>query len=155
MPAHQIVVSLPRNILLNNYDTLLYVTFLHLRYSTIPIMSLSRRIKYSSPSILTSVPAYFANKHLLSNLHLKCCTFAVVQHLAGADRQHFALLRLLFRCIRQHNAAFGDGLLAQCFNDYAITQRLNLDAHCWHVNSSVFFIVRSEGKCCSFLALYV
>src|SRR6202165_1213851 len=29
-------------------------------YSTIPIMSLSRRIKYSSPSILISVPAYLA-----------------------------------------------------------------------------------------------
>ncbi len=53
---HTLFQGLPR--LLIKLQSFCHVIYSY--YSTIPIMSLSRRIKYSSPSCFTSVPAYFA-----------------------------------------------------------------------------------------------
>src|SRR5579863_542917 len=49
-------------------------------------------------------------EHLLPNTHFERGAFAIVQYLAGANRQDFTLLRLLLGCIRQHDPALGDGL---------------------------------------------
>src|SRR5215831_943525 len=64
----------------------------------------------------------------VSGLHVEGDQFALLA-LSGPDRNHFSLLRLLFRRIRDDDAALDGFLLFNALHDHAIVQRCQIDCH--------------------------
>ncbi len=70
--------------------------------------------------------AVLAEQHLVADLDLRRADLAVVQHLAGADGDDFALDRLLGGRIRDHDPAGGQLLFFHALDDHAVVQRLDI-----------------------------
>src|SRR5690349_7386326 len=75
----------------------------------------THNVAFAQDQILLAVLLEFGSgilreQHSLPDAYFQRGTLAIVQHLAGTNRQNFALLGLLFRCIRQHDSASSDGL---------------------------------------------
>ena len=83
-------------------------------------MSSSRRIRCSSPSSLTSLPEYLPNRIRVAGLHVGRDQFAVLGHLALADRHNLALLRLFLGGIGNDDPTLGLVLFLDTLHQYAI-----------------------------------
>jgi hypothetical protein len=88
--------------------------------SITPRMSSSRMMRCSSPSILTSVPRVLAEEDAVALLDVELLDGAVLEHLAVAHGDDLALDRLLFRGVRDDEAALGALLLLHTLDDHAI-----------------------------------
>ena len=69
--------------------------------------------------------AVLAEQHLVADLDLRRAHLAVVQHLAGAHGDHFALDRLLGGAVGDHDATRGQLLFFHALDDHAVVQRLD------------------------------
>ncbi len=97
---------------------------LRLVSSAMARMSLSRRMRYSSPSTLTSVPPYLAKMTLSPTFTSRAHALAVVEELARTDGDHLALLGLLLGGVGEDDAARGLLFLLDDLDDDAVAQRL-------------------------------
>src|SRR5712692_2039888 len=110
-------------------------------------------IAFAQDQILFTVDFDFAasvlcKQHLLSDAHLKLRAFAIIEHLTRTHGQYFALLWLLFRRIRQHNAAFSHRFAGQRLDHYPVTERSKLDTHCCHmpIPPYMYFLSLQRGR---------
>src|SRR5215467_11504597 len=69
-----------------------------------------------------------SEQHAVSRLYVERDQFALLA-LSGPDRNHFSLLRLLFRRIRDDDAALDGFLLFNALHDHAVVQRCQIDCH--------------------------
>ena len=90
------------------------------------MMSSSRMTSSSSPSTLTSVPEYLPNSTLSPVLTAIGRDLAVLEDLAVADGDDFALDRLFGGGVGDHDAAGGLGLRFQALDDDAVVKRLDV-----------------------------
>ena len=79
----------------------------------------------SSPSILTSVPAYFEYRTRSPALDVDGDALAVLVPAARADGEDLALLGLLLGGVRDHEAGPGDFLRVERADDDAVLERLD------------------------------
>jgi hypothetical protein len=94
-------------------------------FSTTPRMSSSRMMRYSVPSIFTSVPPYLGKKHPVAHLDLHRHPLALVVELAVAHGDNLALGRLLLGGVGDDDATLGFLLTLQALDQDAIIQRTN------------------------------
>src|SRR5690348_13426994 len=64
----------------------------------------------------------FGEQHALALFDIGADAFAGIEHAPGPDGQNFALLGLFFGGIGQHDAACGDLLALERFDDHSITE---------------------------------
>src|SRR5690606_15279793 len=64
----------------------------------------------------------FAEQHAVADLHIERDGFAVVVAMARPHGQHFALLRLFLRRVRNDDAAFGSAFLLNAAHQHAIAK---------------------------------
>ena len=87
------------------------------------MMSSSRITSSSSPSTLTVWPEYLPNSTLSPTLTSSGIELAVVDLLAVADGDDFALVGLFGGGVGNHDAGRGLALFFQALDDHAIVQR--------------------------------
>jgi len=73
-------------------------------------------------------PAVFAEQNTVANGNIERYALALLA-LAGADSDHFALLRLLFCTVRDDNAALDGFLFFNALHDHTVVERRQIDCH--------------------------
>ena len=115
-------------------------------FSMTPRMSSSRRMRCSSPSSLTSVPAYLPKRTRSPSLTSSGRTLPSSSDLAVADGDDLALERLLLGGVGDDDPALGLLFLGDALDDDAVLQRTNLH-HCssgWRTLLLSFVSTRSK-----------
>ena len=90
--------------------------------------SLSFMIRYSTPSILTSVPDHFPNRMRSPTLTSSGDQLALLIATARTRANHFALRGLFLRGVRDDDAAGGFLLGIDALDDDAVVKRTKLHA---------------------------
>ena len=85
-------------------------------------MSFSEMMRYSLPSILTSLARVLRVDDAIADLDVHRQLRAVVEHAAGADGEDDAFLGLFFGRVGQENAAGALFGLLDVLDDHAIAQ---------------------------------
>ena len=92
------------------------------------MMSLSFMIRYSTPSILTSVPDHLPNSTRSPTLRSIGIKLAVIVATAGADANDLALLRLLLGGVGDNDAAGGLRFGINTLDNDAVVKRAKFHA---------------------------